>query len=57
MNFFHTCHFSYTARERNGLTHILETEVLKRKEQMYLLREVSSFARRKIEEEGILISW
>ncbi|MFQ6648280.1 hypothetical protein Gotur_021766 [Gossypium turneri] len=43
--FFHTYHFSYTARERNGLTHILEIEVLKREEQMYLLREVSSFDR------------
>ncbi|MBA0657964.1 hypothetical protein Goklo_010214, partial [Gossypium klotzschianum] len=53
---FHTYCFSYTARERNGLAHILATEGLERKEQIYLLREVLSFARRKMEQERILIS-
>ncbi|MBA0865691.1 hypothetical protein Goshw_014517 [Gossypium schwendimanii] len=53
---FHTYCFSYTARERNELAHILATEGLERKEQIYLLREVLSFARRKMEQERILIS-
>ncbi|KAK5830188.1 hypothetical protein PVK06_013982 [Gossypium arboreum] len=36
---FHTYCFSYTTRERNnGLAHILATEGLKRKEQIYLVK-------------------